>query len=536
MMVKPESVGRRAMTRRTLLAAAGAIGVGAVAAACTPAATPQAPIATARTPRRGGTLRYGAGADIVSLDPTNIGDAVSANSSRMIYEGLTTQNPELDYIPQLAASWEAKDTSWTFKLRQGVKFHDGSAFNASSVKFVFDRILGPEQTLRKGMWTLLVDRVEVVDEYTIRFITKYVDPFFPTRLDGGSSAAIFSAEAFKKYGKDLAKNPVGTGPFKFVEWIKDDHLTVERFDGYWGGVPYLDRVTVRPLPEAETRVIALESGDIQLAIRLNAEQIPRVEGNPNLKVIKNVTTRHFYMGLANLKKPYSDLRVRQALNHAIDKESLVKNVYSGLAQVQGGLLPRGTPGFVEVPGFKYDPAKAKQLLAEAGYPNGFNASFVSPRGVYLKDFELVQALQQQWKAVGVNITLEIVENAKYLELIREDPRKSRLEMWFDTFSAGGQGPDYVLNRFGCASFRPVGGNTAGSCFADVDKIALEAQRTLDTEQRNALMKQVQEQLSQQAPAVWLFSITQLTGTSAKLHDPVLRSESLTVDAKTWLEA
>jgi len=534
-MVKPESSGGRVLTRRTFLAAAGAIGAGALAATCAPGVT-QGPAATIVTPRRGGTLRYGAGADIVSLDPTNIGDAVSANSSRMIYEGLTTQNPDLEYIPHLATSWEAKDASWTFKLRQGVRFHDGSAFNSSSVKFVFDRILGPEQTLRKGMWTLLVDRVEVVDEYTVRFTTKYVDPFFPTRLDGGSSAAIFSADAFKKFGKDLAKNPVGTGPFKFVEWVKDDHLTVERFDGYWGGMPYLDRVTVRPLPEAETRVIALESGDIQLAIRLNAEQISRVEGNPNLRLLRNVTTRHFYMGMANLKKPYSDVRVRQALNHAIDKESLVKNVYSGLAQVQGGLLPRGTPGFVDVPGFRYDPTKAKQLLAEAGYPNGFTATFVSPRGVYLKDIELVQALQQQWKAVGVSITLEIVENAKYLELLREDPRKSRLEMWFDTFSAGGQGPDYVLNRFGCDFFRPVGTNTAGSCFTDVDKIALEAQRTLDTEKRNALMKQAQELLSQQAPAIWLFSISQLTGTSAKLHDPILRSETLTVDAKTWLEA
>lgn len=525
----------RTLTRRSALAKFGAVSAATLVVACAPSAGPTP--AAAKTPRRGGTLTYAAAADAITFDPTNIGDAVGANVSRMMFEGLTKQDEKLEYVPSLASSWEAVGLTWTFKLRSGVKFHDGSSFDASSVKFVFDRIQGPEQTLRKGTWAAVLDKVEVVDPLTVRFTTKYVDPFFHTRLDGGSTAAVFSAEAFKKFGaKDMARNPVGTGPFRFFEWVKDDHITVERFDGYWGGPPYLDKVLIRPLPEAETRVIGLESGDVQLAIRLNPEHIDRLERNPKLKLVKNDTQRHYYMGMAFLKKPYSDIRVRQALNHAIDKESLLKNTLSGLGKLQGGLLPVGAAGYAEVPGFKYDPAKAKQLLAEAGYPNGFTASFVGTKGIYLKDYELEQAMQQMWKAVGVTINLNIVENAKYLEFLREDPRKSPLEMWWDTLSGAGANPaEYFLTRFGCDFFRPVGTNTAGSCFPAIDALANTAKVELDAAKRNATLKTMQEQMSLQAPAVWLFSITQLTGTSAKLHDPVIRNEALYVDAKTWLE-
>jgi glutathione transport system substrate-binding protein len=525
------------LSRRTLLSAAGAAAGAAIIAACTSATVTAPATATPRpTPRRGGTLTYAASADLVTLDPTNIGDAVSANASRMIFEGLTRQLPDLSYGPALATSWEASGLTWTFKLRQGVKFHDGTDFDANAVKSVFDRILGPESTLRKGTWTGIVAKVEVVDPLTVRFTTKYVDPFFYTRVADGSTASVYSPASFQKFGKDIAKNPVGTGPFKFVEWIKDDHLTVERFEGYWGGAAYLDKVMVRPLPETETRVIALESGDAQLAIRLNPEHISRLEGNPRLKLLRNDTTRHYYTGLANLKKPFSDVRVRQALNHAIDKESLVKNTLAGLGSIQGGLLPKGAAHYVDVPGFKYDPQKAKQLLTEAGYPNGFSAKFVGTKGVYLKDFEIEQAMQEMWKAVGVNIDLQIVENAKYLEFLREDPRKSSLEMWWDTLSGAGAGSaDYIQQRFGCKSFRPTGTNTAGACFPEIDTLTEQAVVELDDKKRGDLLRTVQQQLSVQAPAVWLFSITQLTGASAKVHDPALVNEALSVDAKTWFE-
>ena len=529
----------KVLSRRSLLKVTGLTAAAAglvTVAGCAPGASSATAAPKVATPRKGGTLTYAAAADIVTLDPQNIGDTVSVNTSMMIHEGLTRQNATLAYEPSLALSWEASGLTWTFKLRQGVKFHDGSAFDANSVKFVFDRILGPEATLRKGTWVPILDKVEVVDPFTVRFTTKYVDPIFPTRVSGNGATAILSADAFKKFGKDIGRNPVGTGPFKFTEWVKDDHVTVERFDGYWGGAPLLDKVIVKPQPEAEARLISLEAGDMQLVIRLNPEHIQRVEGNKKLTLLRTDTLRHYYMGMAALKKPYSDVRVRQALNYAIDKESLVKNVLSGLGRVQGGLFPKGTPGFVDLPGFKYDPAKAKQLLADAGYPNGFTASFMATKGIYLKDFELAQAMQQMWKAVGVTINLDVVENAKYLERLREDPRKSTLEMWWDTLASGGEsGPDYVINRFGCDKFRPVGSNTAGSCFPEIDKLALPAQQELDRSKSDAVMKTVQEMLSEQAPAVWLFSITQLTGTSAKLHDPAIINELLTVTGKTWLE-
>lgn len=527
--------GRGTMiTRRSMLAA---ITAGPLLAACAPATGPTAGT-TPLTPRRGGSLTFAHSADAITLDPTNIGDSPGRDFAMTIFEGLTKQDEALQIVPSLATSWETSDLRWTFKLRQGVKFHDGSDFDASAVKFVFDRILGPEQTLRRGVWTaLLAGPVDVLDRYTVRFTTKYVDPFFPARLQGGAATSMFSPDAFKKYGKDMARNPVGTGPFRFVEWVKDDHFTVERFDGYWGSPAYLDKVTVRPLPEAETRAVALESGDVQLAIRMNPEQVERLGRNPRLKVVRSETLRHFYPGMNVLKKPFSDLRVRQALNYAIDKESIVKNTLLGLGRVQGGLLPKGSPDYVELPGFGFDPVKARQLLAEAGYPNGFKAVFTGTKGVYLKDFEMQQSLQQMWRAVGVDVTLNTLENAAYLAVARQDPRTSPLEIFFSTFAGNEyENPaEYFLTRFGCDFFRPVGTNSFGSCFPEIDALAKSAQFELDAVKRNASMRRVQEMMSLQAPAIWLFSVAQVTGTSAKLHDPVIRNESLTVGEKTWLE-
>ncbi|MBM4421589.1 MAG: hypothetical protein FJ034_08450, partial [Chloroflexi bacterium] len=342
--------------------------------------------------------------------------------------------------------------------------------------------------------------------------------------------------AVVKYGKDIMRNPIGTGPFRFVSWVKDDRVEVVRNDDYWGDKAYLDKVVIRPIPEAEGRVIALESGDVQLAIRLNPEHLARLEKHERVTTILRGTNRTLFFGMAALKKPFSDLRVRQALNHAIDKESIVKNLYLGMAQVNGGAVSPGAADYVAVPGLSYDPARARRLLAEAGYPNGFSTTLVGPRGNYVKDFELQQAVQQQLRAVGVDAKLETVEFAKYLELLRMDPTKSPLEMWLDAWG-GGNAADEIENRFGCEYFRPKGANTAGFCDPAISKLAQDALRITDEARRQPMLKEAQERISQQAPAIWVLALKQIAGLSRKLHDPVfMQSENLTVDEHTWLEA
>jgi len=511
-----------------------------VAAACAPNS---APGPAALTPRRGGTVVNALQAEITNLDPGVSGDQPSLAAFSLIYEGLVGLTADLQPIPALATSWTQEGTAWTFKLRQGVKFHDGAAFNAAAVKATFDRYFGPpaDRPLRANQVTPVVDRVEVVDDFTVRFVTKDLDAFFLDRLADaagitGSWGFIISPDAIKKFGKDLARNAVGTGPFTFVEWIKDERFVVARNEAYWGDKAYLDKVILRSVPEPEARIIGLEALDIHIARTLNPEAQERIAKNPALAPSIRTTTRALFFGVASLKKPYSDIRVRQALNHAVDKQSIVKNLYNGLAeQINGPIVP-GQTGYVALPGFAYDPAKAKQLLADAGYPNGFSATLVGPKGAYFKDFELQQAVQQQLRAVGVNVRLETVEFAKYLEFVRKDPRTSELEMWLDA-TGGGPTVHWIRQRYGCEFFRPNGTNTAGSCYPDIDATLLEAQRNTDPNRRLALLKESQEKISLQAPSVWVLATKEIAGVSKKLHDFVhMGNGVLTVNARTWIEA
>ncbi|MBM4420903.1 MAG: hypothetical protein FJ034_04850, partial [Chloroflexi bacterium] len=486
---------------------------------------------TARAPRRGGTLTYAASADITSLDPPNSGDVTSGAALFLVYDSLVGATPDLQLIPKLATSWQADGTAWTFELRRGVRFHDGTPFNAAAVKAHFDRLLGPENTLRAGVWRAVLERVDVVSEFTNRFITKFPFADMPTMLSLRSAVQIESPDAFKKFGKDLARNPVGTGPFKFSEWIKDERFVAVRNDDYWGGAPYLDKVIIRPVPDAQARLIALESGDVQLAIRMSPENVGRLDANERLKKEAKTTTRTMFIGMNVRKKPFSDPRVRQALNYAVDKRSIVANIYGGLAEALGTHVPPGVAGYSAVAPFPYDPAKAKQLLAEAGYPNGFSTTLVGTKGAYPKDFELDQAIQLQLKAVGVDVKLEIFELAKYLDVLRTT-RETTLEMFQNSFVTA-TAVDYIEQQFGCD--QPTN-NSSGFCDRRISDLAQEALRTTDEAKRGPMLKQAQDLLAQQTPAIWLLGVQEVAGMSRKLHGAVFRKDTiLTVDEKTWLE-
>ncbi len=527
-------ISRRALLRSAGVVA-GAVGVTALGAACAPSGAPVAPAASL-APRRGGTLTYVRSTDAITLDPANAGDlGGSGNTITMIFEGLVEYDPELEVRPALATKWDVKDTVWTFTLRAGVKFHDGTPFNASAAKAHFDRLLGAEKPLRANQWVPFVSKVEAVDESTLRFTTTFVDGYFLRRL-ADTSGYIVSPDAVKKSGKDISKNAVGTGPFKLVEWVKDDRIVVARNDEYWGAKAYLDKVVIRPVPDAEARAIALESGDAQLSSGLNPEQVSRLQGNPKLTVIQKPTTRNQFVGMASLKKPWSDLRVRQALNYAIDKESIVKNLFLGTAEVLNGAVAPGVADHVAVPGFGYDVAKAKTLLAQAGYANGFSATLVGTKGQIAKDFELQQFLQQQLKAVGVEVKIQSLENAKYLELLRMNPATSPLEMWMDNWG-GVNAADVIENRYGCDWFRPKGNNTAGFCDRSVSDLASQASRTTDPTRRAALLKEAQEKVSLAAPSIWLFVSKSIQASDKRLHAPFIsRNGSVYADEHTWLEA
>jgi ABC-type transport system substrate-binding protein len=372
-----------------------------------------------------------------------------------------------------------------------------------------------------------------VDDNTVRFHTRFPDPFFLQRL--AASSQIGSPDAHRRLGRDIARNPVGAGPFRFREWVPGVRVVLVRNDDYWGDKAFLDQVIIRPVPEAGARAIALEAGDIQLADLISPEDAPRLQRNSNIVLSSQATVRQLTVGLHNMKKPFTDLRVRQALNYAVDRDAIAKGVYQGLAEPLPGAVPPLASGYAQVERFEYNLGRARELLAQAGLANGFSATFIGTRGRYFKDFELMQAIQQQLKQVGVDARIQSVEWARYLELVNMAPDRSPLEMWLDGWS-GDRATDILQQRFGCDSFRPRGINLHGYCNKDLDALVNEAVRTLDDTRRNNYLRLAQILIRRDAPSIWGLATKVTAGMSRKLHGVLhFPDETLTVDERTWIE-
>lgn len=486
----------------------------------------------------GGTVIYAAGADPDNLDPANAESNPAEAMNRMMYENLAKFDEKLRIVPGLATKWEqSKDgMTWTFFLRKGVKFHDGTSFNAEAVKIFVERMIGPEKPSRAGLYTPFVNSVEIVDDYTIRMHLKAPFAFFLNNL-AHSASGIISPTALKTYGKDISRRAVGTGPFKFVEWIHGDHLTMVRNDDYWGGKPYLDKIIVKTVKEDSARVMMLQSGDAQLIVRIPSEDIPRLEKDPKIKLDSTETLRVLYIGINCFKKPFTDVRVRQALNYAVDKEAIVKNLYQGRALVSTGMVPPLATGFFPVKGYPYDPEKAKKLLAEAGYPNGFKAKLWSPQGRYPKDFELAQAVQQQLKKVGIDCTLETMEWAAYLAATRKKPEESENELFLLGWAPSTAEARWILYPlFSTEQWVPEGNNRTYFSNKEFDELVNKFTRATNKADMDKYLKAAQELLVKEAPAVFILSTKETIGMDKKLQGVINSPLELTYfDNKTYLE-
>ncbi len=498
-----------------------------------------APAAWAATqPQVGGTLIYGAGADPDSLDPANTDSNPGEAVGRMMNNFLVKFDAKLNLVPDLATSWtQSKDgLTWTFKLRKGVKFHDGTAFNAQVVKYNFDRFLGPEKPLKASLHTPIIQSVEVVDDSTVKFTLKVPFAFFLNNL-AHSATAMVSPEAHKKWGKDLTLHPVGTGPFKFVEWVRGDRVVLVRNDDYYEGKPRLDRIIVRTVREDSSRVLGLEAGDYDLIVRIPPEDVPRLMREGRVRTYAEQSNRALWVKFNVTKKPFDDIRVRQALNYAVDKESIVKNIYQGLAAVIPTLVGPLNNGYAPVKGYPYDPAKAKKLLAEAGYPNGFKTNLWTPKGRYLKDFELAQAVQQQLQAVGVEASLETGDWGSYLAALRKPPAENKADMHLLGWS-----PSTAEARWGiypisaCDQFYPRGSNLGFYCNKALDDLITKAVVATSLKARNQSLREAQELLVKDPAAIYLLATKETVGMSLKLHG-VINSplELVYVDKDTWKE-
>ncbi|WP_432757257.1 ABC transporter substrate-binding protein [Consotaella aegiceratis] len=468
------------------------------------------PAAQAQTPPN--VLVVGQIAEPKSLDPQA---ATASNDFRILvnmYDGLVRFKPgTLEVEPALAKDWTISDDglTYTFHLREGVKFHDGTPFNADAVKFTFDRMLKEDHPFHDtGPFPLAfffsaVDSVTAVDEHTVEF--KLNEPFAPFLSNlAYPTGLIVSPDAVKEAGKDFGRAPVGTGPFKFEEWQSNSRVVVTRNDDYWDAAPSLEAVVFRPIADANTRVAEMLSGGIDLMVEVPPDMVKTFRDDPSFQVYEAAGPHLWFLILNTKEGPFSDKRVRQAVNYAINKQALVDDVLQGTADVAAGPIPPAfswaNDGSVEP--YPYDPDKAKELIREAG-AEGANLTFYVAEGGsgMLDPVAMATAIQADLKAVGLNANIQTYEWNTFLSNVNPglEGKADMAEMAWMT-----NDPDTLpfLTLRSEATPDQGGFNSGYYSNPDVDDLLDKARRSTDQGERAKLYNQVQKIVHDDAP--WAF--------------------------------
>lgn len=471
------------------------------------------------------TLVFGRGGDSTSLDPSRTTEGETFKVTINIYETLLTFEDEGTAVePGLAKEWEASDDglTYTFELQEGVKFHDGTDFNAEAVVKNFERWAGGNADQFPYYNTMfggfegdeghVIESVEADGEHTVVFTLKRPQAPFLKNL-AMDMFAIASPTAIEEQGDDdFERNPVGTGPFKFVEWKANDSITVEKFEDYWQeGKPKLDKIIFRSIPDNASRLNALTTGEIDLADGINPSDGESIENNQELQLFERPSMNVGYLGLTVTREPFGDKLVRQAINHAIDKESIIDAFFEGRADVAVNPMPPSISGYNdEIEGYDYDPEKAKELLEEAGFADGFEMELWAmpvPRP-YMPDGEKVaEVIQKNLADVGITAKIVSHEWATYLDLAEKGEADAFMLGW-----TGDNGdPDNFI--YALLDEDNIGSNNYTYFKHDeMHDLLIEAQTEVDEEKRIELYKEAQEIVHEEAPWVPLaHSIPLLAG-------------------------
>jgi len=482
-------------------------------------ALPLAALLGASAARAAGDVVIALDNNIIGLDPADLNDNLSMTATRTMLQGLYGFDKDMKMVPVLAESTDANAaaTEFVVHLRRGILFHDGAPFNAAAVKTSFDRAANPENRLKRASLYGPIKSTEVIDDNTVKITLKAPFGAFINNL-AHQAFAVSSPKAIAEFGKELGRHPTGTGPFKFASWSTDT-LKVVRNDRYWKpGLPKVDSVTIRATPENGARIAMLQAGEANFIFPMPVELVKALTNSPTLDVVASKSIFARYVAMNVMRKPFTDLRVRQAMNYAVDKTAMAKVVFGGYAETLNSPLPDGLPGHVSQGGaWPYDPAKARALLAEAGYPNGFETvlwggnSTITQRGM--------QFLQQQFAAVGVKAQVEPLESgtaaAKIWSVAK--PEDATTVMHYTAWSASTGDADWGLRPllYGKA-FPPTLFNTAYYASPVTDAAIEAGLTTADAGRRQEAYTTAQAQVWKDAPWVFLVSDDNVSAKAKKL--------------------
>jgi glutathione transport system substrate-binding protein len=473
--------------------------------------------------------------NLTGLDPADLNDNLSQSAARLMFEGLYMLDEHMKLQPQLAESYEATEDAkeFVFHLRKGVTFHDGTPFNAAAVKASFDRAGNPENHLKRQSLFVMIDHTDAVDDYTVKVALKYPFGAFVNDI-AHPGALIVSPKSVQEFGKEMTRHPSGTGPYQFVSWSADT-LKMKRNEHYWKpGLPKIDAITYRSVPENGARIAMLQTGEAQFIYPVPPEMIKSLDNSPTITVFDEPSILSRYIALNNMRKPFSDPRVRQALNYAVDKQAFLKVVFSGHADPMDSTMPPLLGFYAKQGAWPYDPAKAKALLAEAGYPNGFETTLTGGSNTLIQ--RGMQFVQQQLAAVGVTVKVESLEagvlTAKMFNV--QKPEDASIVALYTAWSSSTGDADWGTRpMLYTKSFPPVLANLAWYSSPVTDAAIEEGLSTVDPTKRAAAYAKAQAQAWKDTPWIYLGVEHNLAAYSKKLHGAFIRPDQqfhLTEDA------
>jgi peptide/nickel transport system substrate-binding protein len=440
-----------------------------------------------------------------TLDPHMHFERVGILVNINMFDSLLHRNTKLEYEPSLATSWKPiNDTTWEFKLRKGVKFHNGDPLTAEDVKFSIERVTEPGKEKKKspqyGNIRAIKD-VRIVDADTVHIVT---DKPFPLLLERLVFFPIVPRKHIEKVGDDAfgTTAPVGTGPWKFVEWKRDQYIRLEAFDGHWRGKPAFKHLVIRAIPEVATQIAEMKTGGVDLIRNVSADLVPEMKSGAQTYVSSSPILRVHYVELDMRSAPFDKKLVRQAANYAIDKQAIIQKLMGGLGQQVATVVQPKAFGFDgEVKPYGYDPKKAKELLAQAGYANGVD---ITAHSAFVEFRPVFEALTQMLTEVGLRTNARMWDPGpawnKFLQT-EGKATNAAYGSWgnYSVFDA-----DAVLHPL----FHTEPGGWIGKHYTRVeglDKLIDEARSTVDQPRRKRTYSQIQNLIREEAPAIFLFT-------------------------------
>lgn len=456
------------------------------------------------------TLIWGQGADVTSFDPHIGKETPAVEVTDQIFDTLTVLDGKGEVHPCIAESWEAvSDTEYEFKIRKGVKFHNGEEVSAEDVKFSLDRAIHSDYV---AYIVNFIESVEVKDDETV--IVKTKAPYAPVlRNLAVPFAAIVPKAYVEEVGdEEFAKKPIGSGPYKFVSWQKGSNVKMTAFEDYFQGVPETKNLEMRVIPEAAQRTIALETGEIDIAYDIQANDINKIKDNSDLVLIEDSGLTCWYMSFNTQKEPFDNKLVRQAIRHGIDMPTIIQALVYGAGQPAGDLIAPGVFGYSGTEPYEYDVDKAKELLKEAGYEDGFTCT------LWVNDnqsrVEICQAIADMLKKLNITCNVEIVEFGSFIQ----KTSNAEHDMAYFGWTTSTADADYSYYSLIHSSQHGAPGNRSFFNNEEADKLIEKGRTITDNEERLQIYKELEEILHEESPNATLYYGNINVGASAKVEN------------------